>query len=50
MVDTVCIKDIAWTAAFDASRRSHAYLQGADIVFSGTAPTRPRAWRKRKPE
>ncbi len=36
MVDTVCIKDTAWTAAFDASRGSHAYLKGADVVFSGS--------------
>ena len=35
MVDTVCIRNIAWTAAFDASRGSHAYLKEADVVFAG---------------
>ncbi len=35
MADTVCIRNIAWTAAFDASRGSHAYLKEADVVFAG---------------
>ena len=39
MAGTTCIRNADWVIAWDASAGRHAYLQSADIAFSGNALT-----------
>jgi cytosine/adenosine deaminase-related metal-dependent hydrolase len=39
MAGTTCIRNADWVIAWDASAGRHAYLQNADVAFSGNALT-----------